>query len=622
MKNLFMLCSFVTFFTFILAQAPTKQRFSVSPGGISNFNSVEDGPWYVNIQNSEAGQYLDNQEMDYMRQLKSNTQVAFSQKKGFLEITDRSLQDPIINQSFIANAASGSVPMDNYVAVSDTGLITSVSNTIIQVYNEDGILKKSRTLASFCSVLGLAGVSNMKYDPKVIYDPDADRFIAVILNGINSTYSKIIVAFSETNRPDSTWNFYALPGNPFGDTTWFDYPAISITDQEVFITGNQLKDGMSWLLGFKQSIIWQINKSDGYYGDTLDTYLWSNINSGGRPIRNLHPVKGGQDIYGPKQYFLSNRNISTLNDTIFLLNINDTIDAPGAQLQVDILQSDIPYGFPPNGYQKLAGQYLATNDGRVLGGFYEDGRIYFASNSVDTANGRAAIYFAEIMGVDNQTYNITGNIISNDTLDFGYPNLSWCGFNGIASDLFLSFLHTGSNRYPGISTMFYSNDQFSNIKTVKEGLSTLNLLSDSIERWGDYFGSQPKYNNNGAVWICGTFGNTTNAYRAFIAELYSPLGVGIEENENQINSSNQANIVYPNPTIDFTNLEIELSADLNAQMYLFDIQGRPIATLFNGNLYKGKNKIQFNIGHLSKGSYILHLTADGKSILNKIIIKD
>ena len=291
-------------------------------------------------------------------------------------------------------------------------------------------------------------------------------------------------------------------------------------------------------------------------------------------------------------------------------------------MNVDILQSDIPYGFPPNGFQKLAGQYLATNDGRVLGGFYENDRIYFASNSVDTSNGRAGIYFAEITGVDNSTYNITGHMISNDTLDFGYPNLSWSGFNGVASDLFLSFLHTGPNRYPGISSIFYSNDQFSNIKTVKEGLSTLNVLTDSVERWGDYFGSQPKYNNNGAVWICGTFGNTSNAYRAFIAELYSPLGVSIEENGNTINSIDPANIVYPNPTIDFTNVEIELPADLNAQMYLYDIQGKLIAPLFNGKLYKGKNKIQFNIGHLPKGSYILHLVSDNKTILNKTIIKN
>ncbi len=615
----------LTMVTAILyAQSPTKQHLAIPLACKTNFNAVDEGPWYLNIQNQQAGQFLDNREMQFLSQLKTNTQNIFPKKETNGEKTDRSLPDPIINRSFTANTASGSVPMDNYMADSDSGLITSVSNTIIQVYNEDGLLIKSRTLQSFCLSLGLNGINNSKFDPKVIYDPEADRYIAVILNGFNSTYSKIIVAFSETNRPDSTWNFYTLSGNPFGDTTWFDYPAISITNDEVFITGNQLKDGQSWLLGFKQSVIWQIDKSDGYNGTTLDTYLWSNINSGGRPVRNLHPVKSGEFIYGPKQYFLSNRNISTLNDTVFLLNINDTIGAPGIQLQTDIIQSDIPYGFPPNGFQKVAGQYLATNDGRILGGFYEGGRIYFASNSVDTANGRAGIYFAEITGVDIQSYNITGHMISNDTLDFGYPNLSWCGFNGVASDLFLSFLHSGPNRYPGISTIFYSNDQFSNLKTVKEGIGNLLALTDSVERWGDYFGSQPKYSNNGVVWICGTFGNTGSAYRAFIAELYNPLGIeiGIEENGNGIGSNTLENILYPNPVMDLTNLKVELSSDTEVEMSLFDLQGKLVSILFNGKLYKGENKIQFNIGHLTPGSYILQLKSGNKSILTKTIIKE
>ncbi len=621
MNKLFTIALFAITIT-TTAQAPHKLHFAVAPAGSASFNAVDEGPWYVNIENHEAGQQLNSQEKIRMGELKANTNYLFPHKNSMEIKADRALPDPVINNSFIANAASGSVPMDNYMANSDSGYITSVSNTLIQVYRENGVLVKSRTLQSFATSLGLNGINNGKFDPKVIYDPQADRFIAVILNGFNSTYSKIIVAFSQTNRPDSTWNFYTLSGNPLSDTTWFDYPAVSITDDELFITGNQLKEGQSWLLGFKQSIIWQIDKEDGYNGDTLDMDLWYNINSGGRPIRNLHPVKGGEDIYGPKQYFLSNRNISTLNDTIFVLNINDTIGAPGTQLNVDVLQADIPYGFPPNAYQKVAGQYLATNDGRVLGGFYEEGRIYFASNSVDTSNGRAGIFFGEITGVDTANYNITGTMISNDTLDFGYPNLSWCGSYGTQSNLYLSFLHSGPNRFPGISTVLYSNNEWSNLKTVREGTANLLALSDSVERWGDYFGSQPKYNNDGVVWICGTFGNTGNAYRAFIAELYNPMGIEIGIEEEKPASANTNNKIYPNPAMDLTNVEIELLQDRNVEISLYDINGKMIAILYKGKLYAGVNKVQFNIGHLSNGSYILHAISGNESILRKTIVKN
>lgn len=619
MKYLFTIITLIFTLVNLSAQQPTPIQIQVPPAGSANFNDTEDGPWYVTVENREAGQHLNDNEKMVLQQMKAETNQQFPYKKSANDAVLRTQPDPVINSTFIANSASGSVPMDNYMAISDSGMITSVSNTIVQVYNEGGTLIKSRTLQSFSSVLALNGVNNGKFDPKVIYDPEADRFIAVILNGFNSFYSKIIVAFSTTNRPDSTWNFYTLSGNPVADTTWFDYPAISITHDELFITGNQLREGQSWLLGFNQSIIWQIDKSDGYNGDTLTTNLWTDINSGGRPIRNLHPVKWGENIEGPKQYFLSNRNISTLNDTIFVLSINDTIGAPGLALSVDVLQSDIPYGFPPNAFQKVAGQYLATNDGRVLGGFYQNGRIYFASNSVDTANGRAGIYFGEITGVDVASYNITGTMISNDTLDFGYPNLSWCGYYGTASDLYLSFLHSGPNRFPGISTLFYSNGDWSNLKTVKEGIANLLALTDSVERWGDYFGSQQKYNNNGVVWICGTYGNTGNFYRAQIAELYNPHGIeiGIEEN----NVKPDLGKVYPNPSLDLTNVEINIPTDKNVVMEIFDMQGKSLGTVFKGLLYAGNNKVQFNIGHLSPGTYILTVSSGNESLLKQTIIK-
>lgn len=619
MKHFFTISLIFTTIT-LAAQQPVLHKLNIPPAGSSNFNDTEDGPWYVTIENKEAGQNLNDHEKVVMQEMKAATNQLFPYKSSADDILPRTQPDPIINSTFIANSASGSVPMDNYMAISDSGLITSVSNTIVQVYSEGGTLIKSRTLQSFSSVLALNGINNGKFDPKVIYDPEADRFIAVILNGFNSTYSKIIVAFSTTNRPDSTWNFYTLSGNPVNDTTWFDYPAISITHDELFITGNQLREGQSWLLGFNQSIIWQIDKSDGYNGDTLTTNLWTDINAVGRPIRNLHPVKWGEYIEGPKQYFLSNRNISALNDTIFLLSINDTIGAPGLSLSVDILQSDIPYGFPPNAFQPVAGQYLATNDGRVLGGFYQDGRIYFASNSVDTSNGRAGIYFGEITGVDNASYNITGTMISNDTLDFGYPNLSWCGYNGTASDLYLSFLHSGPNRFPGISTMFYSNGDWSNLKTVKEGIANLLALSDSVERWGDYFGSQQKYNNNGVVWICGTYGNTGNFYRAQIAELYNPLGIeiGIEENKEKPDQGK----IFPNPSLDLTNVEIKIPTDKDVVVELFDMQGKSMGTLFKGMLYAGVNKVQFNIGYLTTGSYILTISSGNEALLKQTLIKN
>lgn len=602
------------------AQTPQKHPFTIQKGCTVNLQEKEDGPWHVNVYNEEADQTLKQAEKVQLAAMKQQVRTQFPIQSSGHEEPNRTLPVPTVNTAFTANGSSNSVPMDNSIAISDSGMILSVSNGSIQVYNTLGELVKTSGLSTFAADLNLTGTNNRKFDPKVIYDPIADRFILVMLNGTNSTYSKIIVGFSETNRPDSTWNLYTLSGNPLNDTTWFDYPAISITEDEVFITGNQLYNNMSWLLGFKQSIIWQIGKAEGYSGAPLNSLLWSGIQYNNRPIRNLHAVTAGASIQGPKTYFLSNRNISPLNDTIFVLDINATIGSPNIALTINQLETDIPYGFPPNAFQRVAGQYLATNDGRVLGGFYENDNIYFASNSVDTSNGRAGIYFGHITGVDAANYQVTGQLISVDTLDFGYPNMSWSAYgSGTESNLFLTFLHSGENRYPGISTVFYSDNDLSPITPIMEGTAALLALSDTVERWGDYIGSQPRYNASGAVWVVGTYGMGSNAYRAYVAELFDPLNVFANTEEQTAN--NQHASVFPNPSVDYSKISFTLAQNKQVRIFMTDLNGREVGTLYEGTVYEGLNTVQFNTAHLAVGTYRIAVVSGNELLYAESLVK-
>ena len=97
----------------------------------------------------------------------------------------------------------------------------------------------------------------------------------------------ICVAFSTSNNPLDDWNVYMLTGDALGTDHWTDYPAISLTNDELFITGNLLQHNVSWQEGFYQSLIWQIDKTQGYQGnDTLDFNLWSELKDDSVYIRN------------------------------------------------------------------------------------------------------------------------------------------------------------------------------------------------------------------------------------------------------------------------------------------------------------------------------------------------
>lgn len=597
-------------------QSVTKMIFSLTAS--ASVSDIADDGWNASILSLEVKDYMGNPDKLFLMQQKQKVSELYPIKKSTSSNKSGTIPAPVINTGFDGNQFNNSVPLDNYIAVSDSNKIVSVSNVQFRVYSTDGTSLLNKTLAQFCQPAGLGGINNGKFDPKVMYDPLEDRFIAVVLNGFNSTYSKIIVAFSQTNDPAGVWNFYVLPGNPFNDTTWFDYPALNITENELFITGNQIRENVSWQLGFKQTVIWQIRKKEGYAGLPLVTNLWDGIAYNGRKIRNLHPVKGGSSIQGPGQYFLSNRNFDIQNDTLFIVHINDTIDAPGLALTIDMTHTDKAYGVPPHGRQKGINRYAATNDGRILAAFYENGKIQFASNCIDTSNGRSGIFFGIISGVDNQSYSVTSTIISVDTLDFGYPNLSWVGEGTLGSQSILSFEHTGENRFPGISTLFYADGEFSDIIPVKEGVGNLIVLSDTIERWGDYFGSQPVYNRNGKIWIAGTYGNASNRHQTWIAQLDNPYGA--ETSIPTVTPKLSMNL-FPNPSFEMVYLNVDLPASGNVRVELLDLKGKLIDQIFYGKSKIGKNQFTFNAASLASGTYIVRFTVEGHSPVNTKFIK-
>jgi hypothetical protein len=73
-----------------------------------------------------------------------------------------------------------------------------------------------------------------------MYDPKADKFVLMCPVGFVDSTSKIIVGFSQTNDPNGNWNLYTLPGNPLNNNLWSDYPMISMTEKELFLSINLL----------------------------------------------------------------------------------------------------------------------------------------------------------------------------------------------------------------------------------------------------------------------------------------------------------------------------------------------------------------------------------------------
>lgn len=592
--------------------------FTIQKAATVNVADIKED-WNPVVQNIEMPAPDGKGEKNKLKAIKDSMSLVYPKKH--LSATSKSKM-PVPPAPFLAlnlqgNLYNSSTPNDNDIAISNGNKIVSVQNSTVFKFDINTWTNLGYvSLGAFASVLGNPEI---KFDPKVIYDPNQDKFILVFLNGFTDLTSSITVAFSTTNDPAGSWNFYELPGNPFSNGLWTDYPMMAMTDQEVFITGNLLYPDSSWQTGFNETIIWQVNKNSGYTGSSIQAMVHNNITCVGKPVRNLCPVKGGLDTYGPDMNFLSNRNLDPQNDTIFLVNINDTLGAPGQTITVTPLIAPITYYMAPPAAQPGTGiQLLETNDSRVLGAFIENDKIQYVHNCLDTATGNCAVYHGIIHDISSSPY-ITANIISDTLLEIGYPNLSYAGSGTTDNTSIISFDHTALTVFPGVSALTSDGlGSYSPMTTVKSGASYYSILSGN-ERWGDYSGSQRKYNQPGRVWVNGMWANASKKNTTWIGELSLSSLAGV--NEQTTNSFNEMSL-FPNPTSELMNVTITLNKSEVVEFQVIDITGKLVKILLIDKIKAGKNNFSFSTDPLSNGIYFLKITSATKEILTQKFVKN
>ena len=571
------------------------------------------------VRNLEIHEPDESAEYEALMRIKTVQQKKYPYKTNAHKAlkTTAPLAAPTVSLSFVADSNSGTPP-DNYLAVSKNNTCVSVMNSFISVLDGNtGIMTKRTGLKTMSLPVGLNNFMNdYRYDPKIIYDPLEDKFICIMLNGVNAA-NYIVIGFSQSNDPKGNWNFYKFYGDYKGDTTWFDYPAITISKSEFYFTGNKLGFNTSWQAGFKNSVIYQIKKADGYAGQTLNYKIWDSIYYQGKPIRNLHPVKNGSSISAATPYFLSNRNFATQNDTVFLIRLTDTLNSANASIQINPLKSNLAYGVAADGRQKDTAYSLATNDARILGAFKEGDEIQFVNTSINPSNGAASIYHGTIQQVSSNP-SIQAQLLSIDSLDMAYPNISYFGVNNGNIVSVINCNYSGPRTFAGMHALISKSGQYSDWTNIKKGDSNIVVLSAKQQRWGDYTGSQIDWNFPGNAWVIGIFGNAKRGYGNYMARLSSPYNVGIPPLvANKINA-----ISYPNPCYQFTAIDFTLAASAILNFDMYNSNGQLVGHLLTQFCEEGQNRLQFNIGYLSAGIYHLIVTnANGVPLIKEPILK-
>lgn len=149
------------------------------------------------------------------------------------------------------------------------------------------------------------------------------------------------------------------------------------------------------------------------------------------------------------------------------------------------------------------------------------------------------------------------------------------------------------------------------------------LISDSVKNNGRYQWSIPQGISSAncyikyTVYIPGTAQTSTGMNS-------NPFGIGLATNSKTISSvipekfSLEQN--YPNPFNHLTNIKLRMLNRSLAQLTVFDIEGKKVAVLLNGEFKAGIYEVKFDGGNLASGIYYYRLSINNEPFAVKKMI--
>ena len=96
----------------------------------------------------------------------------------------------------------------------------------------------------------------------------------------------------------------------------------------------------------------------------------------------------------------------------------------------------------------------------------------------------------------------------------------------------------------------------------------------------------------------------------YIVKIGTPIGI---EPISNIAASYSLKQNYPNPFNPITNIEFSIPKNSNVTLKIYDISGRETATLINGYIRGGNNRITYDASNLASGIYFYKLTTEDPS---------
>lgn len=510
---------------------------------------------------------------------------------------------PVLNQVFLGQPGSVQYsPNDNYLAVSNNGLIVSCINSSMFVYDSTGMNIKKRGFSSLIPAAGLP-IGGFFYDPRIIYLPKHDRFALAVLYGQDPITSRLMVCISKTADPGGAWNFFAIPGGLGNNNLWMDYPQMGQSAEEIFVTGNLFQSNGD----FGEAVILQININSLVAG-SIRYKTWTSID--GSPFSICPaPATRVSDLSGDMRFIYSE---GSEGSHLYMMQINTPQDQSPSLSRNAVAVA--PYKKPLPAFQKSSTDILDQGDCRIRQAYYKDGLIHAVYTSSGSGGNGQIIYTM----IDPEQLLFLTNTLSDPMADLAFPSLAPASSNKNNKKTLIYFLASGKGIFPE-SRMVIADDipQFSEPIIVKTGEGYMDVGSSSTERWGDYTGLVKTFEDyRVSIWSSGSFGTNTNTSGTVIAHYLDPTdSIAPFADAFQFE-------LFPNPAGEKVNIKIGIPYSGQLELLIFRSDGAYMGTVWKQTLLKSYHEIhEISLNEWASGLYMICIRNNEKILgLKKLML--
>lgn len=427
-------------------------------------------------------------------------------------------------------AGTVNIPSDPHGAVG-TNHLCHVVNVSIQCQTKDGTSVLKESLENFF------GKGDDIFDPRIVYDPRADRFVVVVLNKTDTgtaseNVSELLMAVSSTGDPSGSWSTQAVDMKQTisvdGTNTecWMDFPSLSVDEEAIYVTGayfafdSESKSGFCdvYLSTFDQGLYSGNQSNRAFLGDPNEDFIQGDFDGILQPA-TIHGTGPGGDV-GTWLFQYSGLTSNTGDGEFWLITrVDDPLGSPSFSSNLVSWEDvdETSKSSLPDAPQPSVSTKIETNDRRSSDLDWRDGTLWGTTTVIPpsgTNSSQATAFYGEVdVSTLGQPVPGSNGYLGGEDVESGahtyYPAITIDEVGNVVFSLSLSASSTYVGTY--MQTISAQSGALSETRVAKEGVAEyVRTLNGDSNRWGDY-SDVVRDPTDGSAWVINQAALTTGS---------------------------------------------------------------------------------------------------------------